>query len=357
MTETKDSKQDDCLLGKRAFLLQLERELERIKRYGHRAAFMLIRPLYKNLNVTGTNYKQHLYDLIKNGLRACDSLYFFDEKTFSAILPDTHEGGGESAALRLKRRIAQAAVPGAPTASIIGLVSIGPENIKDVQAILNDLKRDMKRDEVCQIVLPTAKTRAIGKVGVLIWCRDRSVVRWIKDALSYRLDVGTACDIDEVKSFLQGGMSYVLVFGPDIGAEECSEVLRKIQSLSKPEAVFKISSKRMEGGVAGDIDVVISEDLHPRLLTTCILSSTGHRINDRDNDVQKYINALSAISSATHQLNQPLQIIIGKLELLILDIEESEVKKSKIKDTLAQIRKQALYSADINQKINRLTKF
>jgi hypothetical protein len=38
-------------------------------------------------------------------------------------------------------------------------------------------------------------------------------------------------------------------------------------------------------------------------------------------------------------------------------MEESEVEKDKIRDALAQIRKQALYSADINQKINRLTKF
>jgi hypothetical protein len=213
----------------------------------------------------------------------------------------------------LKRRIAQATVPGAPIASIIGLVSIGPENIKDVQTILDDLERDLKRDEACQIVLPKPEIDSAKREGLLIWCRNWSIVHKIKDALSHRLDVKITYDIEEVRSFPQGRISYVLVFGPDIDKEECSEILRKTQNLSKPKAIFKISAKMGSDTVDGGIDIVISEVLDIKLLTSCILSAFSMPwINDRHNKAQKYLNALSAIGSATHQLNQPLQIILER---------------------------------------------
>ena len=239
------SGQISCFLSRKAFDSDARKELSRIKRYGHRASFMLIK-LHISKDIA-KGYDTFLYQEIKKQLRDCDSVYFFDTGIFSAILPDTPEGGGECAALRLKRNLSHIADPsGESIASSIGLVSVGPESSKDIYALLSTLERDLDRDNTCQML-----------------AQKNSIM------------VGEKVDLKSRK--------------PDKAAK-------------------------------------------------------------------RYTDVLSAIGSATHQLNQPLQIIIGKIELMLLDLESGNLEPVEIKKILAQIRKQVLYSADINQKINRLTK-
>ena len=237
--------QISCFLTRSAFDSDAIKELSRIKRYGHRASFMLIKLHISEDIVKG--YDTLLYQEIRQQLRKCDSVYFFDKGIFSAILPDTPEGGGECAAFRLKQNISQTTDPsGERIASSIGLVSAGPESNQNLYSLLSALERDLERDSTCQR-------------------------------------------------------------------------LPQKNSVTAPEKV----------------------DLK----------------NERQDEIEKkYIDVLSAISSATHQLNQPLQIIIGKIELMLLDLASGDLEPGEIKKILAQIRKQVLYSADINQKINRLTK-
>lgn len=238
-------RQISCFLSRNAFDSDVRKELSRIKRYGHRASFMLIKLHISHDTARG--YDTYLYQEIKKQLRDCDSVYFFDTGMFSAILPDTPEGGGECAALRLKRNISHITdSSGEKIASSIGLVSAGQESSQDLYSLLSALERDLDRDNTCQM-LPQKNTIMV----------------------------------------------------------------RKKVDLKSPK---------------------------------------------QDKAAKRYTDVLSAIGSATHQLNQPLQIIIGKIELMLLDLESGNLEPGEIKKILAQIRKQVLYAADINQKINRLTK-
>ncbi|MBW2080368.1 MAG: hypothetical protein JRI27_05335 [Deltaproteobacteria bacterium] len=68
--------------------------------------------------------------------------------------------------------------------------------------------------------------------------------------------------------------------------------------------------------------------------------------------IPKLLDIIEFIGRTSHQLSQPLQIIIGKIEILLLNMKEDESTYS----TLKEIRAQALRIADINQKISRLVK-
>lgn len=62
---------------------------------------------------------------------------------------------------------------------------------------------------------------------------------------------------------------------------------------------------------------------------------------------------LNSVGSASHKLNQPLQVALGKVELLLLD----SAAETQLVQDLKVIRSQILLAAEINQKIERLVNF
>jgi len=351
------SRQISCFLSRRAFDSDAKKELSRIKRYGHRASFMLIQ-LHISQNII-MGYDTFLYQQIKKQLRACDSVYFFDTGLFSAILPDTHEGGGECAALRLKRNISQITKPsGEKIASSIGLVSVGPENTQDLYRLLVALERDLKRDNTCQ-ALPRKK-RIIGneKTNSLVLIpKNIEEIELITEILEpfcriIQIDHEAGTDFESV---CREATYCVLVLSPETGQKQIIN-LQNIQKNSRLKNVFKVFLGEHDA-ISGECDLCLPGEFGPRFLSYSILSALANlKSGTQGKAAKKYRDALSGVGSATHQLNQPLQIIIGKIELMLLDLDSGKLEPGEIKKILAEIRKQVLYAADINHKINRLTK-
>ncbi len=341
-------------LDKEAFYRDLKKELSRISRYGHRASFMLIE--VEIFNEISEDYLAKIYQKIKGQLRTCDSLYFFSPPcTFAAILPDTHEGGGECAALRLKQIISQAEGPDKrPMATSVGLISVGQEALLDPDRLLNALDSDLERDKTCQI-LPRQSVppeRQI-KVALLPESIDGfsvirkkiepfcTVVKWAKANAFDLISEKTRC---------------VAVLYKDQDLQHhihTLEFLRKDRGLKN---IYKILLGTPEDFLS-DFNLVVPAKCDPEFLSYSILKAFNSlkkgQMVDRAED-KRYTHILSSISAATHQLNQPLQIILGKIELLMLDLDSGRTQDTR--QILSEIRDQVLYSADINQKINRLTK-
>ena len=359
MTKLADdtSKQISCFLNKEAFYSDLKRELSRIKRYGHRASFMLIK-LHISDKIT-KDYEAFLYKKINKQLRGCDSVYLFDAGIFAVILPDTHEGGGECAALRLKRKLSQIKMPsGTRIASSIGLVSAGAESrLLDANSILNALKRDLTRDNTCQTLLKQDASPAPAREAQLLLIPENiEGLEVIRERLEPFCRI-TGLDFkSEEEAIGSRTTCCVIVFDEDTEIH-----VNTIENRLKNHGLKKII-KIFVGGedpVSTRCDLVLPGKCDSQFLSYSILKAfTSLSGNTREKvDVRKkYTKTLSAISAATHQLNQPLQIMLGKMELMLLDLDKGNLKPDEVKKMVEQIRKQVLLSADINQKINRLTK-
>ncbi len=338
-------------LNKEAFYSDLKKEIGRITRYGHRATFMLI-----ELHISGEindDYIKSLYDQIRHKLRTCDSLYFFSSPcTFAAILPDTHEGGGECAALRLKRNISQFAGSSKGTiATSIGLVSMGQETLQSPESIIEALKRDLKRDNTCQS-LPRSykKDNTPGSRRHLVVLPES--INGLEQVIG---TIEPFCHVTLFNPEIQKKVGPLDADGLVLVLNKDFKNLKKIQNHEGLKKIFKIFLGKTD---SEDFDLILPETCDPDFLSYSILKAFSglEKEGKRGGDIERYAQSLSAISASTHQLNQPLQIILGKIELLLLDLDSGRVEPEKIKEILSQIRGQILYSADINQKINRLTK-
>ncbi len=335
-----------------AFLLDVEGELNRIWRYGHRATFLLIE--INNYNGITGDYEKILFDEIRKELRTCDRLYFMGEKLFSAILPDTHEGGGEYAALRLKREIVRIAKDKGEDISLnIGLVSTGPEQVSSLKSILSALEKDLERDRQCQMFLSRAGGASLTRETRVLFVSEN-----LKEIKIIRKNLEPVCRIVYFNENI-GGLSF------DDGIEKCViileegksslDILKNIQKNHRLKYIFKI----LLGDSANPdkYDLVVPREYDPGFLCYAVLRAFSQEQPEKTSkQARKYIDTLTAISAATHQLNQPLQIILGKMELMLLDLDSGHLEPAELKNVLAEIRKHVLLSADINQKINRLTK-
>jgi len=345
-----------CYLNKQAFLSDVAKELNRIRRYGHRASFMFIKPLITD-GLTD-DYEKLLYSAIKKELRDCDSVYIFEKGVYSAILPDTHEGGAEYAALRLKRSLSRQKSIGdqGPVAVQIGLLSAGPESVVNVDSLLKALKRDLERDGKCQAFFEEKKTaRAGDKNQILFISHD------VKSSIGLEQALEKACKILPLElgylEALENDKKYAAVLDENWLAVNRAGV-EKLQKSGVFKNIFTILVG-CGNKVSLQCDLVLPRECDSKFLCYTILKAFNSLREDGTKDnkcLKRYAETLSAISAATHQMNQPLQIILGKMELLLLDLETGSLEPEDIKKVFQEIRRHVLFSADINQKINRLTK-
>ena len=104
-------------------------------------------------------------------------------------------------------------------------------------------------------------------------------------------------------------------------------------------------------------DILLPEKTVPEVLWPVIFQGFKIRaLKQGYAETEQLKGILRSISSAAHQLNQPLQIIVGRMELLMLNLEDIPENRDMI-DDIKTMRSQALLAADINRKIGRLTKY
>ncbi len=337
-----DEIKNQNILGKQAFLIDALKEIERIRRFGHRATFLLIKPHIKN-NEKKEYYIKNIYSSIKNELRACDSVYLFSEDSFAVILPDTHEGGGESAALRIKRKISKIFIEeGEELASDIGVLCVGPEKHFSLADLLEDLEKDLLRDQRCQNLLVQEQ---IEKPLILILGGVEDLIPLLKKRFGYAYDIKLLKE-DTDKTLCKKA-KFILI------EENFSYNHEKIQKDSYLKNKIELSFKDKRLFLFFSTD---SKDSKELILDLFSLLLSKERKYSKD-EKKRYKDVFSSISSCTHQMNQPLQIIMGKIELILLDLmNEKEGASRELFDSLTQIKEQIHYASEINQKINRLSK-
>ncbi len=330
------------LLGPREFFVNSQKELAGVERYGHKTTFLFIKPIVHSY-VSKVDYITSLYHSISKELRHCDSVYLFNAGCIAAILPHTHEAGGETAAHRIKKKISQiGAINREPVPMSIGVVSVWPGHCPNVNDLIDELKSDLERDKRCQFLpSPGVKRQERRKLGVLM--DENEIHTWLA-RVRESFEIST-----EPRSFSD------------------ADALVVDKSFCKRKNI-KIDIKQINPALHGRIDlfykdtevtVYFSDALgHDFVFFGMLPLARGTRGSDGLSYERKIKDVLASIGSSTHQLNQPLQIMMGKIELLLLDlsVDGGEISRRQIREALQQIKDQVHYAAEINSKINRLTK-
>ena len=333
----------DLIQGPREFLINIKKELARVQRYGHKSTFLLVKPLLKS-NGSKEDYLKFLCRAISNELRNCDSVYLFDSDCIAAILPNTHEAGGETAAHRVKKKISQIGLEGEnrPVPMSVGVVSVWPGDSLSEGDLIQELRADLERDNRCQLLLHSKGEEITGPKLCLLTGNDLASNIYGRLSRTFRISQDQA---DLLASDL------VIVEKGHQGHRRVEQIYDQINSRLTNKLDLKYEEKELTFYFSERIDL-------ESVIASIVYTLKGIREPSRTALDKKIKDVLSAIGSSTHQLNQPLQIIMGKIELLLLDIcTDKEVSKEVLEEALKQIKDQVHYAAEINSKINRLSKF
>ncbi len=355
-----------ALKDRDTFFEELEREIARVRRYAHRITLLLIEP---EEELEGEDLERLEQEIVSQ-LRTSDSAFHYSNNQFTVIMPDTHEAGGEAAALRLKRKICSAMnkTLSNELALSIGVISLDASVSKDAKEVAKELEKDLERDKKCQAVdLKPQKEKTCLPAGEIIFTgTDQGIVESIN---SLGGDTVRAISVspDEVLSVMEDNDSEksasVVVLGPLLVLSEKQDLTQKIRFNRKlgNTYIVWVQDESMPVFSADESDIPC--DIHlpsmpdPELLWPILrYGFSAVKAKNGQMESNKLKGMLDAIGSTAHQLNQPLQIIMGRLELLLLNMDETPENQEMIKD-IKNIRSQALLAADINKKIGRLSKY
>ena len=346
---------------KQDFLEAIYDGQKRAEKFGYRVSAVLLK-LISPLDETTIN---EATDFVKSTLRKDDSFYSLGNGLFGAILPDTHEAGGEAAARRLKRFFQRALTnlerDSLPQISV-GVVSIGPNEKIAPERILHLLKRDLELDIECleqelsgelndEIVSCKHEQIQESRPQVVIASDNFDIAVELKAQIEGDCDVWICSDIVSFKEVVSSKtISAVAVLFSDL--DKVKDITEILQSDRKLDSTFKVlMSKAGDIGLGKEFDVVLENDSVAEVAQILRLGTRIGWLQGKASKAQKWAGICESVSKATHKLNQPLQVILGKIEIIVLDYEEDHPE---LAERLREIRKQALKAAEINHKIARL---
>lgn len=340
------------------FFHELEREIARVRRYGHRITLLLIEP---EIKLDGAQMEEFRVQFFKQ-LRSSDCAYVYDDRKFAAILPDTHEAGGEAAALRIKRRICSALAEKSINISLsIGVVSLDAGVSKDIQELVIDLEHDLGRDRQCQAIdLQEVKTEKPESEVVLVCGTGLQFISELADIAGSEYNIRDVTS-DTLLENLSTQDCQVVVMGMNVPMEEKKSLTREIRFNRELNITYIVWLQDENVPESRDpdfsCDLLLPEEVTPPLLWPVlrhgfVIISLKQKCGNTD----QFKGMLDSIGSAAHQLNQPIQIILGRLELFMLNMDETPENESFLND-IKTMRRQALLAADINKKIGRLSKY
>jgi len=114
----------------------LDWELKRLNKYGHRFSVLFIEVIGDEI--------ERFSKILRKTLRATDLLYKLEDGNFVAILPCTHETGGECAALRLKRETKN--ISNNKLNINVGVINIDTHTNKSPKEIYELVKKEVLKD-------------------------------------------------------------------------------------------------------------------------------------------------------------------------------------------------------------------
>ncbi len=167
----------------------------------------------------------------------------------------------------------------------------------------------------------------------------------------------SAGEIESVLVAVRGSRG--LVLGSYIPASQKQDITQKIRFTKEISNTFIVW---LEDGKVGSRELPCDLCLPAAGVTADILQSIAvlglefPELKKCCNQYDRLRGILDSISATAHQLNQPLQIILGRFELFMLNMDDTP-ENSEFLNDIKQMRRQALIAADINRKIGRLAKY
>ena len=296
--------------------------------------------------------------IVRDAIRDCDEIYHLGDGGFLLILADTYEAGADSLALRLKKALTKSSTKllGTPLCFAISTYSDIPAANDDASSILSLLEKNLEHENVCQLLparRPEDYCRGIMGPVYLMGLGRPEADKIVHDlgTLEYQVISFDSTDnaLKSIESMDALSVS-VVVIGEKIRGD-ISNFTKNLRLNRKLDCIYVISYEDINGpdevidpGTARSAEFLIQRIMagyHAMLLRRLGLE-------------QGRMSAiLDSIGTAAHKLNQPLQVIMGKLELLLLDIVTPENAKGIYEDIQAQVFR----AGEINQKIGRLSKY
>jgi diguanylate cyclase (GGDEF)-like protein/PAS domain S-box-containing protein len=135
------------LFNQRHFYNQLRAEIDRIQRYKHPLALLLLDvdnfKIYNDTygHLAGDKVLAKLGEVIRNSIRKTDSGYRYGGEEFTVILPETSGQNAVVAAERLRKRFADEIFFPVPLEPVRVTVSVGIANYRDGEEIASFVKR------------------------------------------------------------------------------------------------------------------------------------------------------------------------------------------------------------------------
>ncbi len=364
--------QVEFLGDKSAFLKELDWNLNRVRKFNHRITVLLIQIQGSDPHTGHRPHSSHskILEDLSQVLRDTDNIYKIGNDLFAAILPSTHEAGGEAAALRIKRLILHSSDPdsGHDLAKqvYVGVASVGPDDpFLDPAVVLSALEEDLAMDKEWGYELPESEPHSemkeeVGHVVILAPYQ----VKW-KELNKIVTDTGCkfyeAQGPDDAIDYLKDIDQAVLIVDATLPDDQLKSVCKKLHFYRELDDIFKILLTAPNNLPCLDsFDHFLPVDLDVQVLADSIsvgLETSRLRRLNRRAIRQKGI--FESIQKACHKLNQPLQVIIGKAELILLECQgnprDLKTKKRLLED-LVEIKAQSSKAAEINHKIQRLLK-
>jgi GGDEF domain-containing protein/CheY-like chemotaxis protein len=369
LSKTKSFYSDDQVLetaegglpGWKAFQEALKQELAGVRGLKQKVTVLLI-------EVDGDNRPEAcvvtaICDCLLDATRKRDSIYQVTHCRFAAILPGTHEAGGQTAALRVKKLISKKIVRGDGSAVTlsVGILSVDPQDATDLQKINEYLEKDLLLDRECQcLVLDKADRRSDLEGEVVILSDTSEQSEPLSSLLSSQgYNVFVTGDPGRALEILDDHRESVMVIGPGVLLERGVSFCKKcrLNRELNPIYIIWLHDNLEEDFRSLHLKRLVDESFSPAAsvdsVASRIVSAFGTvRLRKLSSDKQKLLGILDSVGFASHQLNQPLQIILSKMEIMLLNMEEDAPESQ----ALAEVRKQALRAADTNRKIARLIK-
>lgn len=360
-----------------AFREDVDKELARAHRYGYRIAVLLAEldgyPANEEQEIRRES-EQSVATRLRDILRAGDAMYSLTRGRFAAILPFTTETGGETAALRLKRAISHAVLDfdSKPISLSVGIASIHPhDELVTSQDVLRLAEKDLDQDKRCQAYVPVEASqetvrrrnhptpRAVQEAPVLIISGEAATLRRMSGFLSKRgFEVYTAGTCRQAMTLLSQVQASLIILDNETARDtETAEFCSLVRSSVKGEEPYIILLSSDETDAATSLIQITDDVLRKPLKLSELLARVriGARLRDLSRQllaIERLSSALQMAGAAAHELKQPLQVILGKAELLLLEMNEDDPSYGAFSD----IRKQIFRMAHITQKLGRITR-
>ncbi|MEF3167970.1 MAG: hypothetical protein K6360_01330 [Deltaproteobacteria bacterium] len=302
---------------------------------------------------------------LKGLLRASDCVFLLGEGRYGAILPFTHEAGGEITMQRVKEECMKWKDPnGLPPASVAAsVVCLQPHEYMDASEVITTLERELALEKEGElepfsphITFSSGEPHAV----VIVFSRgkDSEERKRIRSALlALGIEPLEVFTVEELLALATQSEGSVIFCTPDIPSKTIKMLLEKIGSNGYLEKIFLVlplkSSQEIDKKFHEN-DIFSSDLKTPEEIFVChALGVRTLALNNAIRHKRRLEETLTSISQASHQLNQPLQVLLGKLDVFLL----SQLGNGEVEATFSIMKKQVFRASDINQKIARLAKY